>query len=195
MKSMLQEAPTVLKAIEKAWRSCGEPEEFTIKVLEHEKKSFWGTIKKPAVISIVYEAGRAHEKITPEPFKREKIEAPKQPEIKRREEEKRSVQAAPVMKKQEIAYGWTKEFINDVTFWLKEITSIMGFKINFNLKVDQKILNIYLDQSILQEKEDEKMFFISISHLLMQFLKRKYKKKFNNYYLIIHSRVLSSDGK
>src|SRR6202050_469390 len=55
MKSMLYEASSVVKAIEKAWAESGNPGEFTVKVLEREEKNFFGFSKKPAVISIAYD--------------------------------------------------------------------------------------------------------------------------------------------
>ena len=42
MKSMLHEASTVAKAIEKAWTESGKPLEFTIKIHEVGEKNFFG---------------------------------------------------------------------------------------------------------------------------------------------------------
>ncbi len=42
MKSIMEEASTVSKAIEQAWQRAGQPQEFSIKVLELPKTSFFG---------------------------------------------------------------------------------------------------------------------------------------------------------
>jgi hypothetical protein len=86
--------------------------------------------------------------------------------------------------------GWDKELVDCSISWLNEMIRILGVKASIRYKADQRILNIYIDKRLLEESEDEKLFFISLSHLLMQFLRRKYKKRFNNYYLIIHTGQL-----
>lgn len=58
MKSMLHEASSITKAIEKAWSDAGNPTEFTIKVLDAGKKNFFGLTKRPAIVSITYEPRR-----------------------------------------------------------------------------------------------------------------------------------------
>ena len=70
-----------------------------------------------------------------------------------------------------------------------------GVRVEIDCKSEQRILNVYIDKKFLSEQEDEKLFFISLSHILMQFLKRKYKKRFNNYYLIMHTGSFSESGK
>jgi predicted RNA-binding protein Jag len=54
MKSMLHEASTVVKAIEKAWNESGNPREFTINIHEKGEKGFLGFSIKPAIVSITY---------------------------------------------------------------------------------------------------------------------------------------------
>ncbi len=55
MKSMLHEASSVAKAIEKAWAESGKPREFTINVLEPGVKNFFGFSKLPAIVSITFD--------------------------------------------------------------------------------------------------------------------------------------------
>lgn len=42
MKSIMEEASTISKAIENAWNRAGQPQEFTVKILEHPKTAFFG---------------------------------------------------------------------------------------------------------------------------------------------------------
>ena len=42
MKSIMEEASTISKAIETAWNRAGQPQEFTVKILELPKTSFFG---------------------------------------------------------------------------------------------------------------------------------------------------------
>ena len=55
MKSILEEASSIPKAVEKAWQAAGQPEEFTIKIYETDKRNFFGFLKKAAVVSIQFD--------------------------------------------------------------------------------------------------------------------------------------------
>lgn len=54
MKSILQEASTIAKAIEQAWKEAGEPQEFSIKVLEHPQRNFIGLTTRSAKIAFIF---------------------------------------------------------------------------------------------------------------------------------------------
>jgi predicted RNA-binding protein Jag len=55
MKSIMEEASSVIKAIEKGWIQAGKPQEFTIKVFEEATKNFIGMTVKPAKIAIFFQ--------------------------------------------------------------------------------------------------------------------------------------------
>jgi len=187
MKSMLQEGASVIKAIDKAWNDCGRPREFTIKVLEQEDKGFWGTVKSPAVISITFDP-----KKQPQPIREKNIEKVSEKKI---ETKKEKVNIPKKRTKNQNASVLIDSFFGkNKKEKVKEMFETMKIKTNFKFKFDQKLLNIYLDRRILKDAEEEKLFFISISHLLMQFLKRKHKKKLKNYYLIINSQTVGTNG-
>lgn len=42
MKSIMEEATSITKAIETAWNRAGQPQEFSVKILEHPQTSFFG---------------------------------------------------------------------------------------------------------------------------------------------------------
>ncbi len=55
MKSIMEEASTITKAIETAWNRAGQPQEFTVKVLELPKTSFFGLkTAKSAKIALIF---------------------------------------------------------------------------------------------------------------------------------------------
>lgn len=188
MKSMLQEESSICKAVEKAWDVSGKPTEFTVKVLSKEIKNFWGILKKPAVISFSY-----NPKFKTEKGKEINLLVKKETTsfLASNFEKKNSKDSVSNNKESEI---WKKEFVQDINEWVKDILKTIGFSVGFNITVDNKMLNIFLDKRILKDYENEKMFFISLSNLLMQFLKRKYKKKFSNFYLIIHSNKTKNEN-
>lgn len=55
MKSIMEEASSVIKAIEKGWIQAGKPQEFTIKVFEEATKNFIGMTVHPAKIAIFFQ--------------------------------------------------------------------------------------------------------------------------------------------
>ncbi len=55
MKSLMEEASTVAKALEKAWARAGNPREFTVKVLDKPEKNFFGFTTKSAKVAILFE--------------------------------------------------------------------------------------------------------------------------------------------
>ena len=55
MKSIIEEASSVAKAIEKGWAEAGKPQEFSIKVFEEATKNFIGMTTKSAKVAIFYD--------------------------------------------------------------------------------------------------------------------------------------------
>lgn len=69
MKSLVEEASSVVKAIEKAWTRAGKPQSFTVKIFEEPQSGFLGFNTKPAKIGIFYEeiVTRQEREHTPKP--------------------------------------------------------------------------------------------------------------------------------
>lgn len=54
MKSILQEASTIAKAVEQGWREAGEPQEFSVKILELPQRNFIGLTTRSAKIAFIF---------------------------------------------------------------------------------------------------------------------------------------------
>ncbi len=69
MKSIIEQASSIIKAIEKAWNQAEKPKEFSIKIFEEEERNFFGMSTKPAKIGIFFgnDKPSTHEKPTPKP--------------------------------------------------------------------------------------------------------------------------------
>ncbi len=61
MKSVVQEASTIGKAIELGWKAAGEPRDFSTKVLEVPQHNFLGFTTKSAKVAIVFEENAPRE--------------------------------------------------------------------------------------------------------------------------------------
>lgn len=215
MKSMLHEASTVMKAIEKAWVDSGKPLEFTVNILEVGEKNFFGLTKRPAIISITYEPKKqtvkgAGQKDTPA------SRAPKQPPVRGKDD--RRVEAKPVRREalpqermraplgqpqqqpvkqrslsddvREPAHEdfWESAWVDDAQGWFKDVIANLGLDVPFTIKADKRVLNVVFERAILPTVEDERQLFASFSYLVVQFLKKKHKKKLRGFHLVISSK-------
>jgi hypothetical protein len=54
MKSILQEASTIAKAVEQGWKEAGEPQEFSVKILELPQRNFIGLTTRSAKIAFIF---------------------------------------------------------------------------------------------------------------------------------------------
>ncbi len=224
MKSMLLEASSVLRAIEKAWTTSGKPREFTIKILEEGEKNFLGFSKRPAIISIAFDP----KKVTVEKEKTASAsqystrwgekgkneqqknmgsrnskrdlgksaanstsmsQRPAKEKAFERTENKRSVMSEVDIE------NWTEDLANDVKIVLKEAISIMGGAETFTTRLDKKMMMISFNQPVCEKVEDERQLFASLSYMLIQILKKKHKKKFKGYHIILNSKRHGSSEK
>ena len=68
MKSIIEQASSIMKAIEKAWDQAEKPKEFSIKIFEQEERNFFGMSTKPAKVGIFFsDKPVTHEKSTSKP--------------------------------------------------------------------------------------------------------------------------------
>ncbi len=196
MRSILYEAPSVTKAIEKAWLASGKPVEFTICIYETEKKSFLGFVKKNAIVSIVFDPKKVEKKIKKErqiiaqvPSVNKVI--PKsivkhyvEPEDDSDDQDEYPNQPANGGWNNDL---WSPELVNDVATSLRELIDIIGISTKFSVKVDRLVLKIDFDKPIIDAPSEERMLFASFAYLLMQFLKRKHKRGFKGCRISISS--------
>lgn len=88
MKSIIEQASSIAKAIEKAWNQAEQPKEFSIKIFEKEERNFFGMTTKPAKIGIFFgDKPIIHEKPAqkPRPEIKECRPTQKQPQVTKQE--------------------------------------------------------------------------------------------------------------
>jgi predicted RNA-binding protein Jag len=71
MKSLVEEASSITKAIEKAWARAGKPESFSVKIFESPEVGFLGFTKKSAKVGIFFEEVTV-EKTEKRPYNKER---------------------------------------------------------------------------------------------------------------------------
>lgn len=65
MKSIVEEASSITKAIEKAWLRAQKPREFSIKIFEEAEKNFIGMTTKSAKIGLFYKEEQSEKEQRP----------------------------------------------------------------------------------------------------------------------------------
>jgi predicted RNA-binding protein Jag len=80
----MEEASTITKAIENAWNRAGQPQEFTVKILELPKTSFFGLkTSKSAKIALIFNETTVKAKEQAQQSKHVRPVSPRQPQDRR----------------------------------------------------------------------------------------------------------------
>jgi len=211
MRSLLVQASSVEKAVEKGWSNAGMPTEFSVKILEFGKKGFLGMTKKPAIISIMYEpkkqtaisrvpqntkpAQQHHKKEHPQEDRpaatSNATNKNNQPTTRRHIQKATKIEptatAATTTPIPERCF-WTDALIYDVTSSLTDLSKLINIHSSFKVKTQKKILTITFDREVLATQEEERLLFSGLSYLLIQFLKKKHKKKYQGYKLVLAAK-------
>ncbi len=215
MKSIVEEASSIVKAVEKAWYSAGKPKEFSVKILEEPQKNFIGLTVKSAKIAILFndavspatqpkasrnkplqqqqestkkvkkpaspaplpktkpEAQPAKQVKTPQPSHAKSTDETKKPPV-----ESNSPKAASPI--------WNEAMINTAQVWLtKTLTYVSSEPLKFTIEPHHYHLKIKLEKPIFKEVNRQKQFFASLTTLMLQMLKNKYKRPLRGYKIVI----------
>ncbi len=190
MKSLMEEASSISKAIEKGWTNAGKPKEFTIKVYEEPQRNFIGMTIRPAKIGIFFT----------EPIKqaidtrRIKPKAPapaQQPRVIERikEEPRREtkpLEERPPKKLEDLGPIWSDEMVSSGKEWVTELLKYMGFgHISFTIEPVRFHLRINFQQGLIEDKEKQKHLFAVLSGLLLTMLKRQCKRPLRGYKVVL----------
>lgn len=194
MKSIMEQASSIFKAVEKGWIQAGKPQEFSVKVFEEPVKNFFGFTTKPAKIGIFFEEkvqprqpqhARRNQQNTPAPVTREPREAaaPRAP---------KAAPAARPMRTEESPKGdvrqqpWNDQMVQAAKAWVDELLGSMG-KSNKKFTLDAKnyYLKLSFDSTVMNSDEEDRQLFRSIAYLIMQSLRNKFKKSLRGYKIIV----------
>ncbi len=238
MKSMLHEASSVAKAIEKAWAESGKPREFTINVLEPGVKNFFGFSKLPAIVSITFDPksvpvvrldnndrrdprqqqkprsaapGREEPRRRDQRDSRDRVERPErndkdrqarppvQPRAEQQQQKPQRVQSpmqeprvrdtqreqVREQRDQEELVAWTPELTADLRTETADLVGAAGITTPYTITTDKRSAHIAFSTGILASTDDERQLFMSMSYLLIQFLKKRHKKKLRGFHVTV----------
>ena len=187
MKSIMEEASTITKAIENAWIRANKPSEFKIRVFQEPETNFFGFSKKAAKIAFFFEEKKEerprhkpHHK-RPQP-KTENTHTPKQ-------REQRVIQPQPKQPAQPAkkrAPLWSPDLVQAAQTWLKGTLQTMGLpNIGFKTEVNGNNLIVKFASKITDSDAKEHQLFSSFAHLILVTLRHKFKTSFARARIII----------
>lgn len=187
MKSIMEEASSIAKAVEKGWIKAGQPKEFSVKIFEHPQKNFIGMTTKPAKIAIIFderpEAPRQKPQYTEESSKRVARVHPRQEQPARPARQKS--QDAPVVEqpiKPQPSEGWNSAMTDVVEAWLKKTLKIMGKEgVEFTMQKERTMLKINFNQPLLPDQTQQETLLKIFAQLLLQVVRHELHRSMRGY--------------
>lgn len=198
MKSIIEEASSIGKAIETAWTQAGKPTEFTIRIFEESQKNMFGFTSKPAKIGIFYEESKKHEKpqqhvaAPREHQKQLDNQKNKENDIKtvvNHKQKEVAIKPAPIVKPKreevEQADPWNEQMITYTNDWLTQLLKGLNVPNTFVITPERYHLKISFNGSIFEQPEKNRAFFRSCAHLLLQSIRNNFKRPLKGFKIIL----------
>lgn len=166
MKSIVEEASTLEKAVVQAWKRAGSPKKFTITVFQEAEKNFFGMTTLPAKIGFMYEESVATQQKPQKRMPERAIEKP-QPEVQVQHRKPLIKNQKPLLEepqqesaeKKDSGRFWTQEMIDATDTWLKDVLSIVGkTDSSFSIKASRYHLKIQFNQPIFADQKRKSIF-------------------------------------
>jgi len=188
MKSIIQEASSIAKAIQKSWEKAGKPTEFSIKILEEEEKNFIGLTKKPAKIAIFFTDKKTYPKkkrAIKKPVRETKSVEEKSPRRPKGYPDKKE---GPAKKIQKVSL-WSEEMVEAANKWTKGLLLQLKLPhVRFKVTKTRQNLKIHFNSPIIKDQNKQRLLFSNLSFLLMQSIRHKFKKTFVNLKTVLTSQ-------
>jgi hypothetical protein len=215
MKSIIQEASTIAKAIEQSWQRAGEPKEFSVKILELPERNFIGMTTRSAKIAFMFN-GVSVKQVQEQPVTRpvsarqtvgpvgreqrkenvrlQRDFVPKREHVEREiiEQEKPAHQA-PARQMREEGFEkrrpeslWNKEIVDFARTWFEAVLKHMGSSdITFTIEPQNYYLRITLNRPVLDQEGQEKHLLASLSLLMFSTIKKEFRKALRGHKVVL----------
>lgn len=206
MKSIMEEASSIAKAVEKCWQRAGNPVEFKIKIFEEPKYNFLGFCIKEAKVAIFYvaEASESENKEkTPQPKNVSKKNPPR--EANPIQPNKQRVKQAEVPKATSISpessassakpnVSWSSSMVDSVADWVNGTLEILKSSSTAVYTVNNNYLKINFNNHITNNQQKERQLYRSLAYLVMAGMRNKFKFESRNLKLVISNEKNSSES-
>jgi len=206
MKSIVEEATSIEKAITQAWTRAGKPQKFTITVFQEPEKNFFGMTTAKAKIGFMFDERSMQQKtqkrpaakprsaqVRPQKKQERSASQERQERTVNQERSERPRHTEAPQKKASSAQKndnrfWSEEMVESARSWLNEALKIMNKdSIQFSAKPNRYHLKVQLSKPLADDAKEEKAIFRSFAHLIMQAQRSAFKKAFKHHKVILTS--------
>ena len=214
MKSIIEEASSVVKAIEKGWLRAGKPQEFTIKVFEESQKNFIGMTTKSAKVGIFFQEPLPVQQTRPQsqqqPVQRKTAPQPQQqqqavqqkpvpaPVVRPLPQAQPQAPVQPVAPKQEkqprreypTDSPWNEELTAAAQKWVNDSLALLKLSnVLFETQIDRYALKLTFNKQFMGSTDKQKDLFRAWAYLIMQALRYKFKRPLKGLKIILTSNA------
>lgn len=180
MKSIIEEASSITKAVESAWKQANQPMEFSVRIFELPQRNIFGFTTKSAKIGIFFEESKKSEKAVvvkpqPQPAKEKEIIAKPAP-------------VAPAKNKKverELGEPWNNDMVTYVNDWFKKLFEQLNVDRHVTIKPEKYHLRISFNKALFDQEEKNKAFYRSSAHLLLQSVRNAFKRPLKGFKVIL----------
>lgn len=190
MKSIMQEASSVSKAIDLAWNRADKPSQFSVKVLEEPEHNMFGLTVKSAKIAIFFEEKRKIESFSRQP-ERQRAARPEQPRRTQEQAPKRTqAQPKPLSEEQppprRARPEWTDPLAQEAKDWLDQTLQLIGASsATYTFSQSKSAIKFIFDKSVTGSEGKDRMLFSSFASLILSTLRHRHKKQLRNLKVIL----------
>lgn len=215
MKSIMHEASSLGKALEQGWLKAGQPQEFSVKVLEEPKKNFWGFTTVSAKVALFFEDRQPVAEIRHKISKKEsrfKELTPREQALREQPSrmsfqtsEKRWEKPTKIVARREAEIIepsvakqrqplWNDDMVRSAQEWLQTTLKIMELgTTTFTIEPQRWHLRITLSGPLYHESQKEKHMLASLATLLLETLKRQFKTGLRGHKIVLtHGSISNS---
>lgn len=171
MKSIVQEASSITKAIEQGWQRAGKPAEFTIKIFEQGSRGFLGFGSTPAKVGIFFK----------EPFEngRRRKQSPHEKQPRQTTQRDSSVTTTNDDRPKKRRYVWTDDMVASANTWITTTFKRANLpSIPFKTEVDGNLLKVLFKEPVYADKEKETSLFRNLAYIVTGMLQTHYSREF-----------------
>ncbi len=181
MKSIIEEASSITKAIENAWKRADQPAEFSVRIFEIPQKNMFGFTTKSAKIGIFFEETKKREQSKAAPKQRPTRlpvkQAPKKPI------------AAKPKKEVDLQDPWNKEMVAYTQDWLNSLFKQLRISNpSFSIDPQRYHLKVAFDKPIFEQEDKNRAFFRNCAHLMLQSVRNTFKRPLKGFKVILTVR-------
>ncbi len=205
MKSIIEEASSITKAIESAWKRADQPNEFSIRIFELPQKNMFGFTTKSAKIGIFYDESKKGNDRQPQHHTQPQAQQNSQQHLAPKERVQKQSQLHVVTKEKDLAKQpqhqaqtpkpkrvdseqsdpWNKDMVNFTQDWLNDVVTQLNINKKFRITPERYHLKIAFERPIFEDENKNRAFFRNCAHLLLQSIRNKFKRPLKGFKVVL----------